>query len=112
MSFEGSCHCAAVKFEVQAPVPTTAISCNCSHCRRKGFLLSFIPAQQFTLLQGENELRSYTFNTHKNAHLFCQRCGKEPFANGANHDGSAVVAVILSCVPTIDWDRHEIQERK
>lgn len=109
MSFEGSCHCAAVKFEVQAPVPTTAISCNCSHCRRKGFLLSFIPAQQFTLLQGENELRSYKFNTHKIDHLFCQRCGTEPFANGANPDGSAVVAVNLRCVPSIDLGRLELQ---
>ena len=46
MSFEGSCHCGAVKFKVQAPIPSSAISCNCSHCRRKGFLLAFFPVTQ------------------------------------------------------------------
>lgn len=109
MSFEGSCHCGAVKFEVQASAPASAISCNCSHCRRKGFLLSFIPAQQFTLLQGDDELRSYKFNTHKIDHLFCQHCGAEAFAKGANPDGSAVVAVNLRCVPSIDLDGLELQ---
>ncbi len=107
MSFEGSCHCGAVRFTVDAPPPTSAISCNCSHCRRKGFLLSFFPADQFTLIQGEESLRSYTFNTHKIEHRFCQACGTEAFACGANPDGSAVRAVNLRCVPSIDLDALE-----
>ncbi|NYT84012.1 GFA family protein [Pollutimonas harenae] len=109
MSFEGSCHCGTVKFKVEAQAPAAAISCNCSHCRRKGFLLSFIPAQQFTLLQGDDALRSYKFNTHKIDHLFCQYCGTEAFAKGANPDGSTVVAVNLRCVPSIDLNGLERQ---
>ena len=49
MSYQGSCHCGAVTFTVEGDVPGEAISCNCSHCRRKGFLLSFVPADKFTL---------------------------------------------------------------
>lgn len=109
MSFEGSCHCGAVRFEVNAQPPTKAISCNCSHCRRKGFLLSFFPAEQFTLMQGEESLGSYKFNTHKIDHRFCQKCGTEAFAEGNNPDGSAVRAVNLRCVPSIDLDLLEIQ---
>ena len=109
MSFEGSCHCGAVKFEVQAPIPSNAISCNCSHCRRKGFLLAFFPVEQFTLLQGDDSLRSYRFNTHKINHRFCQTCGTEAFAEGANPDGSAVRAVNLRCVPSIDLDALSLQ---
>lgn len=109
MSFEGSCHCGAVQFKVDAQLPTQAMSCNCSHCRRKGFLLSFFPAEQFTLIQGQESLRSYTFNTHKIEHRFCEICGTEAFAYGANPDGSAVRAVNLRCVPAIDLDALELQ---
>lgn len=109
MSFEGSCHCGAVRFKIDAPPPTKAISCNCSHCRRKGFLLSFFPAGQFTLMQGEDSLRSYRFNTHKIDHRFCRKCGTEPFADGTNPDGSAVCAVNLRCVASIDLDSLELQ---
>ncbi|MDX3894156.1 GFA family protein [Pusillimonas sp.] len=109
MPFEGSCHCGAVRFEVDAQPPWQAISCNCSHCRRKGFLLSFFPAEQFTLLRGEEALSSYRFNTHKIEHRFCRHCGTQPFAEGANPDGSAVRAVNLRCVPSIDLDALALQ---
>ena len=110
MPFEGSCHCGAVKFSVAAQAPTQAVSCNCSHCRRKGFLLSFFPAQQFTLLQGEESLRSYKFNTHKIDHQFCRECGTEAFAYGTNPDGSPVCAVNLRCVPSIALESLELRQ--
>ena len=44
MPYTGSCHCGAVTFTVAADAPTEAMSCNCSHCSRKGFLLTFVPA--------------------------------------------------------------------
>ena len=110
MSFEGSCHCGAVQFEVDAPPPTTAISCNCSHCRRRGALLSFFPASQFKVTQGSEALRSYKFNTHKIDHQFCQACGIEAFAHGAKPDGTPVYAVNLRCVPAIDLDVLELQK--
>ncbi|MDN5842875.1 MAG: GFA family protein [Alcaligenaceae bacterium] len=110
MSFEGSCHCGAVQFTVDAEPPTKAISCNCSHCRRKGFLFSFFPAEQFTLIQGEESLGSYRFNTHKTDHRFCQKCGTQAFAYRANPDGSEMRAINLRCVPAIDLDKLEIQQ--
>lgn len=109
MSFEGSCHCGAIQFTINAEPPTNALSCNCSHCRRRGALLAFFPVEQFTLTQGEDSLGSYMFNTHRINHRFCQHCGIEPFAYGANPDGSVVRAVNLRCVPSIDLDALEIQ---
>lgn len=53
MSFQGSCHCGAVTFSVDAELPTEALSCNCSICRRKGLLLSFFPISAFTLNSGQ-----------------------------------------------------------
>jgi len=102
MAFHGSCHCGAVTFTVDAELPREAISCNCSHCRRKGFLLGFFPADKFTLESGADALREYKFNTHKIRHLFCSKCGTQAFAYGHNPDGSEVRAVNLRCVPEVD----------
>ncbi|MFW7346116.1 MAG: GFA family protein [Pigmentiphaga sp.] len=109
MSYEGSCHCGAVAFEVDAPVPTQAMSCNCSHCRRKGFLLSFVPEGQFTLKQGQDQLRSYFFHAHKIEHMFCATCGTQSFARGAMPDGTPMRAVNVRCVPSIDLDALQIK---
>jgi hypothetical protein len=82
MTYNGSCHCGAVAFTVASEPPKSAISCNCSHCRRKGFLLSFVPAEQFRLDRGEEKLAAYTFNKHQIRHRFCATCGTQPFAEG------------------------------
>jgi hypothetical protein len=109
MSFEGGCHCGAVTFSVDADVPTKALSCNCSICRQKGLLLSFLPADKFTLTSGENALTTYEFNAHKIAHRFCMICGCQPFAAGKNPDGSEMRAVNLRSVPAVDLDALELQ---
>ncbi len=109
MSFHGSCHCGAVTFTVDAEPPRTALSCNCSHCRRKGFLLSFFPAEKFILDSGADDLREYKFNTHKIRHLFCAKCGTQAFAYGKGPDGSDVRAINLRCVPGIELATLELQ---
>ena len=86
------------------------MSCNCTHCRRKGFLLTFVPEDSFTLDQGEEALQPYLFNKHKIEHLFCKTCGTEAFARGKKPDGSTVRAVNLRCVPSIDLEALDIKE--
>jgi hypothetical protein len=107
--FSGSCHCGKVAFTVDADPPTQAISCNCSHCRRKGFLLSFYPPEQFRLERGEDDLESYFFNRHLIEHQFCTTCGCEPFANGKGPDGKPMQAINLRCAESIDLDALTIQ---
>jgi len=48
MSHTGSCHCGQVSFEVEGD-PQQVMECNCSHCSRKGYLLWFVPREQFRL---------------------------------------------------------------
>ena len=109
MSYTGSCHCGAVAFTVSADAPTEAMSCNCSHCSRKGFLLTFVPADQFTLDSGEDNLTDYQFYKHRITHRFCSTCGTQPFAFGSSPDGP-VRAVNLRCVPEIDTDALAIKK--
>jgi hypothetical protein len=110
MSYRGSCHCGAVTFTVEGDIPGEAMSCNCSHCRRKGFLLTFVPADRFTLESGVDALATYTFNTHKLQHGFCQTCGVQCFAAGKGPDGSDTRAINLRAVPECDLDALKIQQ--
>ena len=104
MSFSGSCHCGDVAFTVEGDAPTEATSCNCSHCRRKGFLLAFVPAEMFTLDKGADKLTSYRFNKHQIEHLFCKTCGTQAFAYGSAPDGTEMRAINMRCVPEVDLD--------
>lgn len=103
MSYTGSCHCGAVAFTVIGELPTEAISCNCSYCRRKGLLLTFVPADNFTFDRGEDATATYLFNKHIIRHRFCKTCGAQPFAEG-EMDGKAIWAVNLRCVPAANLD--------
>ena len=47
-TYEGSCHCGRVAYTVEADLDGT-ITCNCSCCQRRGSILAFAPATEFTL---------------------------------------------------------------
>ncbi|RPE80165.1 GFA family protein [Vulcaniibacterium tengchongense] len=98
--YQGSCHCGAVKFEVDGEIDG-ALSCNCSICRRKGALLWFVPRARLQV-RGEDALASYTFNRHVVRHRFCRTCGMHPYGEGVGPDGQAMAAVNLRCLEDID----------
>jgi hypothetical protein len=110
MAFEGSCHCGAVTYTVEGDIPDTAMSCNCSHCRRKGFLLAFVPLDAFRLESGAEKLNSYQFYRHNIDHQFCIDCGCQGFAVGTGPSGEKMAAVNLRCVADADLDALNIQK--
>jgi hypothetical protein len=77
-TYQGSCHCGAVTFEVRTDFPELTI-CDCSICRRKNALMVKVHESQFRLLTGEDSLTEYRFNTMTARHFFCKRCGIYPF---------------------------------
>jgi hypothetical protein len=87
----GSCHCGAVRIEVEAPSELVAHECNCSMCARTGFLHLIVPAEDLRLVAGEAMLETYTFNTGVARHYFCRTCGCRPFyVPRSNPDGFSV----------------------
>ena len=100
-TYTGSCHCGKVSFEATAD-STKAISCNCSGCHKRGLVLEFIPAEQFTLKTGENDLTDYRFNKKVIAHMICKHCGVEAFGKGTNKEGEETIALNLRCVDDLD----------
>jgi hypothetical protein len=98
MRYQGSCHCNAVRFEIEAPKVLEADYCNCSICSKSGFLHLILPLGKFTLLSGEEALQTYTFNTHAAKHTFCKICGIKPFYTPrSNPDG---IDVNVNCLDT------------
>lgn len=91
-TYEGGCHCGAVRFQVTTALRQVS-DCNCSICRKKGFLHLIVPPEQFTLLQGADVLTSYAFNTGIAQHTFCQVCGIHPFYRPRSHPGAIDVNV-------------------
>ncbi|TXH04761.1 MAG: GFA family protein [Nevskiaceae bacterium] len=88
---KGGCHCGAVRFELRAPARITVQRCNCSMCARTGFEHLIVPAADFTLLRGAEQLTTYTFNTGVARHLFCKVCGiKSFYVPRSNPDGYSV----------------------
>lgn len=80
----GGCHCGSVRFRV-AIDRFVADDCNCSICRKKGFLHLIVPKANFQLLQGRDCLTTYTFNTKVAQHTFCSICGIHAFYIPRSH---------------------------
>ncbi len=99
MKYQGSCFCGAVCFEVEAPAVIEADLCNCSVCRKSGYLHLIVPASRFLLISGRDKLSEYTFNSKVAKHYFCTVCGIKPFyIPRSNPDG---IDVNVNCLDTL-----------
>ncbi len=99
--YHGSCQCGAVQYDVDVDLDNTLI-CNCSRCQRLGSVLSFTPASNFKLVQGEEKLTEYLFNKNQIHHLFCKVCGIQSFARASGKDGTPMVAVNANCLDGLE----------
>lgn len=96
MKYSGGCHCGQVRFQVEAPEAVEVEDCNCTICTLSGYLHLIVPAAAFHLLQGEDCLSTYRFNSGVAQHFFCSHCGIKPFyIPRSNPDG---VDVNLRCL--------------
>jgi hypothetical protein len=94
--YEGSCHCGAVQFTVEAPMHLTVWNCNCSICYMKKNWHFIVPSSSFHNYKGEDALTEYRFNTKQAKHMFCKYCGVQAYyVPRSNPDG---IAVTLSCI--------------
>ena len=76
VTLNGACHCGAVKFTVTLTEGfASARRCTCSICRMRGAIAVTSTPADFTILQGEDNLATYRFNTGTAEHHFCRNCG-------------------------------------
>ena len=107
-TYQGSCHCGAVRFEVSMDLGERIISCNCSICSRTGTLLGFVPVAQFTLRSGEDSLTDYQFGKQRLHHPFCKVCGVRAFSKGVRPDGGEMRAINVRCLEGVDPSQLQI----
>lgn len=92
----GGCHCGRVRFEVTSSADIAADKCNCSICRMSGYLHLLVTQAEFKLLQGEDALQTYRFNSGIAQHYFCRDCGIKSFYVPRSHpDG---VSINVNCL--------------
>ncbi|WP_045467023.1 GFA family protein [Vibrio hyugaensis] len=71
-----SCHCGKVQIELSLPNGIEKPRrCDCSMCRRRGAIVASVPLNGIRIIQGEEALKLYQFNTNTANHFFCGECG-------------------------------------
>ena len=76
VTINGSCHCGSVKFAATLSKGwASARRCTCSICRMRGAVAVTSTHDGFRVLEGEDKLATYRFNTGTAEHHFCTVCG-------------------------------------
>ena len=73
-TYQGSCHCGRVRFELISDLQP-ALRCNCSVCKRKGVPMVTAADASFKLTAGAEFVTLYQFNSRQARHHFCKVCG-------------------------------------
>src|SRR5262245_54031916 len=103
-TYRGSCHCGRVQFEIRTEF-TRVGECNCSICRRKGYLHHMVSPDRFRLVQGDEALATYQFGTGRALHHFCRYCGVASFYRPRAKPENYMVNA--RCLEGVDLDRLE-----
>jgi hypothetical protein len=92
----GGCHCGRVKFEVEIQDVVNVNRCNCSICKKSGYLHVIVSSDRFRLLSGEESITDYRFHSGVARHLFCKICGIKSFYVPRSHPEG--YSVNLNCL--------------
>jgi hypothetical protein len=113
----GSCHCGAVRFQVQLERPGGGSRCNCSICTKTSMTSAIVKPAAFKLLGGEDSLSWYEWGGKTARRFFCKHCGVQCFARGYLVEvGGDYVSINLNAIDDLDvaelamvyWDgRHD-----
>ena len=118
-----TCHCGGVEAEVKIPENgfEKLMRCNCSICKRKGYVIGVIGSDDFKLIKGENLLTLYQFYTKTAKHYFCKVCGIN--THNSPRINPKIYGINVACVEGInpyelknvginDGENHPLDQKK
>lgn len=100
-TYNGSCHCGAVRFAADLDLTQSTYRCNCSICRRSRFWPAITTPEKFRLVTGASALTEYRFNTRKNQHFFCMHCGVRAFGVGNDTPIGKMYGINIGCLEDV-----------
>ena len=107
-TIKGSCHCGAVAFEARFDRNIETSKCNCSICAKSRFWKTLVPADAFSLLKGEQTLRTYRFGSETVEHRTCGTCGVKVFGKVPMED----IELVAINVPCLDLEPRQLADLK
>ena len=71
------CHCGEVELEIKESegALNKFLRCNCTLCKKKGYIMTFAPITDVKIAKGEDRLKLYQYHTKVAEHYFCSECG-------------------------------------
>jgi hypothetical protein len=78
----GTCHCGAVRYEVEMDLGAGVGRCNCSICTKVAQTGGIVKPEAFKLLAGEESLSEYVWGAKISKRKFCKHCGIHCFGFG------------------------------
>jgi hypothetical protein len=104
-TYQGSCHCGAIRYEADIDLEEGTGRCNCSVCAKRRFWGTTIRPEQFRLLTAPETLGDYQFNTNSVHHHFCRTCGTPLFGMGYIEEvGGSFYSVSLATLENAEAD--------
>ena len=97
-----TCHCKGVEAEVEVPESgfKKIMRCNCSLCKRKGYIIGVIGENDFKLIKGEKILKLYQYYTKVAKHYFCSICGIH--THNRPRINPKIYGINIACIDEID----------
>jgi hypothetical protein len=97
-TYQGSCYCKRVRFEVDLDLSAGTTRCNCTSCLKRRWWGAMAKPAAFRLLAGESEL--VKLKPAKGPGGFCKHCGVASFAHGdaAEWNDGDYVAINVGCL--------------
>ena len=94
------CHCRSVEADINITNLEKVIRCNCSLCKRKGFIMAMVKNEVFKIIKGKDKFKLYQFHTNVAKHFFCSNCGIYTHHNPRSNP--AMTGFNIGCVDEID----------
>jgi hypothetical protein len=105
-TYEGGCHCGAVRFTARVDVAVGTTKCNCSFCARVRLWSVMATDATFHLVSALDVLADYTGRNPVAHHFFCKTCGIHAFdrIDLPNMTGHVYYNVSVACLDGVDMD--------
>ena len=105
-TYQGSCHCGAVKFEVDIDGKSVRV-CDCSICFKRGALNVRVEEDKLRIKTPREDMSLYQWHTKTAKDYFCPKCGILPFRRPRT--APSLWTVNVRCLDDIGVSNWEIE---